>query len=130
MRDFVATKTLDFRSDISTIGVKGNTTKVMSNKKSIKPSSASSTMFNATALNSAAQSTKHIDKEADKKALNPSELQGLAKVKWSSMQTDLKSALGSWSDLDQQSTVKSPEEEQLDKVKTLIEDLKQKLNDF
>lgn len=67
---------------------------------------------------------------AKSSALNPSELQGLAKVKWSSMQTDLKSAMGSWSDLDQKPTAKSPEEEQLDKVKSLIEDLKLKLNDF
>ena len=63
-------------------------------------------------------------------ALNPSELQGLAKVKWSSMSTDLQSAMGSWSDLDQKPAAKSPEEEQLDKVKSLIEDLKLKLNDF
>jgi hypothetical protein len=62
--------------------------------------------------------------------INPSDLQGLAKVKWGAMQTDLKSALGSWSDLDQNAQNKSPEEEQLDKVKTLIENLKQKLNDF
>jgi cation transport regulator ChaB len=106
----------------------------MSNKKPPKSvtakSSATRTMFNATALNSAAQTTKNNAKDNDKKALNPSELQGLAKVKWSSMQTDLKSALGSWSDFEQQETVKTPEEEQLDKVKTLIEDLKQKLNDF
>lgn len=67
---------------------------------------------------------------AKSSALNPSELQGLAKVKWSSMQTDLQSAMGSWSDLDQKPTAKSPEEEQLDKVKSLIEDLKLKLNDF
>ena len=54
----------------------------------------------------------------------------LAKAKWSYMQTDLKSALGSWDTLDNDKPAKSPEEEQLDKVKTLIEDLKLKLNDF
>lgn len=64
------------------------------------------------------------------KALNPTDLQGLAKVKWSSLQTDLKSALGSWSDNDHDEAAKSPEQQQLDKVKSLIEDLKQKLNDF
>ncbi|WP_409479965.1 hypothetical protein [Pseudobdellovibrio sp. HCB154] len=67
---------------------------------------------------------------AKSSALNPSELQSLAKVKWSSMSTNLKSAMGSWSDLDQKPAAKSPEEEQLDKVKSLIEDLKLKLNDF
>lgn len=81
----------------------------MSNKKSSK---------NSTSAKSTASS------------LNASDLHGLAKVKWSSLQTDLKSALGSWSDLDQKTIAKSPEEEQLDKVKTLIEDLKLKLNDF
>ncbi|MCM2352458.1 MAG: hypothetical protein NDI63_02500 [Pseudobdellovibrio sp.] len=84
----------------------------MSNKKSSKNSSSAK----SSALNPS--------------ALNPSELQGLAKVKWSSMATDLKSAMGSWSDLDQKPAAKSPEEEQLDKVKSLIEDLKLKLNDF
>lgn len=103
---------LDFQSDISTIEFKGNTTKVMSNKKSSKNSSSAK----SSALNPG--------------ALNPSELQGLARVKWSSMTTDLKSAMGSWSDLDQKPAAKSPEEEQLDKVKSLIEDLKLKLNDF
>lgn len=87
-------------------------------------------MFNASTLNSAAHFTKNKETDADKKSLNPSELQGLAKIKWSSMQTDLKSALGSWSELNQSATAKSPEEEQLDKVKSLIEDLKLKLNDF
>ena len=84
----------------------------MSNKKSTK----NSTTAKSSALNP--------------NALNPSVLQGLAKVKWSSMSTDLKSAMGSWSDLDQKPKAKSPEEEQLEKVKSLIEDLKLKLNDF
>lgn len=96
---------LDFQSDISTIETKGNTTKVMSSKKSSKSQTA-------------------------KKPLNPTELNSLAKVKWSSLQTDLKSAMGDWSELDQQPAAKSPEEEQFEKVKTLIEDLKLKLNDF
>lgn len=69
------------------------------------------------------------NKSGKKKQLNPTDLNTLAKVKWGYMQTDLKSALGSWSELDT-SASKSPEEEQLDKVKTLIENLKQKLNDF
>lgn len=63
-------------------------------------------------------------------ALNSSDLNSLAKVKWNSMQTDLRSALGTWSDLDHTAVAKSSEEEQLDKVKTLIENLKLKLNDF
>ena len=62
--------------------------------------------------------------------LNSSDLNGLAKVKWSSLTTDLKSALGSWSENDQKEDQKSPEEEQLDKVRSLIEDLKERLNEF
>lgn len=64
------------------------------------------------------------------KALNPTDLQGLAKVKWSSLQTDLQSAMGSWSDIDHDKAAKSPEQEQLDKVRSLIEDLKERLNEF
>ncbi len=86
----------------------------MSNKKSKSKSTAKSS----------------VAKKADQKALNPTDLQGLAKVKWSSLQTDLKSALGSWSDNDHDHVAKSPEQEQLDKVRSLIEDLKEKLNDF
>lgn len=62
--------------------------------------------------------------------LNPTELNSLAKVKWSSMSTDLQSAMGSWAENEQKSAAKSPEEEQLDKVRTLIEDLKDRLNEF
>lgn len=83
----------------------------MSNKKPTKNSTKKSAALNPSAL-------------------NPAELHGLAKVKWSSLSSELKFAMGSWSDLDQKPAAKSPEEEQLDKVKSLIEDLKLKLNDF
>ncbi|MES2803416.1 MAG: hypothetical protein V4654_13055 [Bdellovibrionota bacterium] len=82
----------------------------MSNKKSKSKSSAS--------------------KNTPQKALNPSDLQGLAKVKWSLLQTDLQSAMGSWSDSDHDKVAKSPEQEQLEKVRSLIEDLKERLNEF
>lgn len=75
-------------------------------------------------------SNKKSKSKSTAKTLNPTDLQGLAKVKWSSLQTDLKSALGSWSNNDHDEAAKSPEQRQLDKVKSLIEDLKQKLNDF
>lgn len=83
----------------------------MSNKKSHKKSSK----HNAAPKNAALTST---------------DLNGLAKVKWSSLTTDLKSALGTWSEDDQKAAQKSPEEEQLDKVRSLIEDLKERLNEF
>ena len=77
------------------------------------------------------EATKKVATELDlPSTLEVKSLDGLAKVKWSSLQCDLKSALGTWDDLDQKPTKKSPEEEQLEKVKTLIEDLKMKLSDF
>lgn len=90
----------------------------MSNKKS----KSSNTVKRAAKSNAA--------KKAEPKALNPTDLQGLAKVKWSSLQTDLQSAMGSWSDNDHDKAAKSPEQAQLDKVRSLIEDLKERLNEF
>ncbi|AZZ36460.1 hypothetical protein CIK05_06545 [Bdellovibrio sp. qaytius] len=89
----------------------------MSNKKSNKKSSA-------------AKSGLAAPKAPLGAPLNATDLNGLAKVKWSSLQTDLKSALGSWSENEQKEDLKSPEEEQLDKVRSLIEDLKERLNEF
>ena len=86
----------------------------MSNKKTKSKSSTAKTSTTAT-------------KSA---ALNPTELNSLAKVKWSSMSTDLQSAMGSWAENEQNKPAKSPEEEQLDKVRSLIEDLKDRLNEF
>lgn len=62
-------------------------------------------------------------------SIAPAELDQLAKVKWNSLQSDLANALGSWNELNDVKD-KSPEEKQLEKVKTLIEDLKSKLNEF
>jgi len=72
----------------------------------------------------------HLQKSTiDSKALPQDSLNHLAKVKWSSLQSDLLTALDTWNELNPDNK-KSPEEEQLDKVKSLIEDLKLKLNDF
>lgn len=92
----------------------------MSNKKSVKKSSTAKKSLSESSLQPA----------APKITLNSSDLNGLAKVKWSSLTTDLKSALGSWSENEQNDDLKSPEEEQLDKVRSLIEDLKERLNEF
>lgn len=54
----------------------------------------------------------------------------LKNLKWKSIQTDLKSALDEWSTLEQKETVLSPEEVQLQKVKNMIENIKDKLNQF
>lgn len=103
--------------------------------KSIKSENHSSTVRRAPASLekksiSSANLSSSPKNESSQIMTSDKELQVLAKVKWNSMQTDLKSALGSWNDLDQTKATKSPEEEQLDKVKSLIEDLKLKLNDF
>ncbi|MFN3454882.1 MAG: hypothetical protein ACK41T_07985 [Pseudobdellovibrio sp.] len=103
--------------------------------KGIKGESTSSTVRRAPASLekksiSSANHSSSPKNESSQIMTSDKELQILAKVKWNSMQTDLKSALGSWNDLDQTKVTKSPEEEQFDKVKSLIEDLKLKLNDF
>lgn len=54
----------------------------------------------------------------------------LKHLKWKSIQTDLKSALSEWSESPSQEVQKTPEELQLDKVKSMIENIKDKLNQF
>ena len=54
----------------------------------------------------------------------------LKNLKWKSIQTDLKSALSDWSESAQNDQKKTPEEVQLDKVKSMIENIKEKLNQF
>lgn len=54
----------------------------------------------------------------------------LKHLKWKSIQTDLKSALSDWSESAPKDPQKTPEELQLDKVKSMIENIKEKLNQF
>ncbi len=54
----------------------------------------------------------------------------LKNLKWRSIQTDLKSALNEWTAVENNDIQKTPEEIQLDKVKTMIENIKEKLNQF
>ncbi|MFN3697744.1 MAG: hypothetical protein ACK4VO_09920 [Pseudobdellovibrio sp.] len=102
----------------------------MTKKFGLKSSSRSN--FNKQSLLHNTSTTK-LDSTSDQMATNntiaPSELDQLAKVKWNSLQTDLAQALGTWNELNE-TNEKSPEEKQLEKVKTLIEDLKSKLNEF
>lgn len=51
-----------------------------------------------------------------------------AKVRWSYIQADLDNAASEWSK--PTAPVKTPDEEQLEKVKNIIENLKDKLNEF
>lgn len=83
-----------------------------------------------TASNSASNMASHTVCKSMAQPLPQEALNGLAQVKWTSLQTDLRSALGAWNEFPTENKVKSPEEDQLDKVKNLIENLKQKLNDF
>ncbi len=54
----------------------------------------------------------------------------LKNLKWKSIQTDLQSALTEWSGAENNDIQKTPEEVQLDKVKSMIENIKEKLNQF
>lgn len=52
------------------------------------------------------------------------------KTQWSSLQNELQSAVNDWSLLSEKMNEISPEEEQIQKVKNLIHDLKAKLKEF
>ncbi len=53
-----------------------------------------------------------------------------AKKRWSFIQSNLSSAATEWAEAEQKAPVKTPEEVQLEKVKNIIENLKDKLNEF
>ncbi|MBC7741998.1 MAG: hypothetical protein H7061_07370 [Bdellovibrionaceae bacterium] len=50
--------------------------------------------------------------------------------RWTFIQNDLESALEAWDELEKSQTVLSPEEEQFEKIKTIIGQLKDKLSQF
>lgn len=50
--------------------------------------------------------------------------------RWSFIQNDLEKALDTWQELEKGQASLSPEEEQLEKIKTIIGQLKDKLNQF
>lgn len=53
-----------------------------------------------------------------------------SKKRWSCIQSDLGLAASEWQYGEQSPQVKTPDEEQLEKVKSIIENLKEKLNEF
>ncbi len=53
-----------------------------------------------------------------------------AKARWSLIQSDLGSAAQNWTESEPKTVVKSHEEVQFEKVKNMIENLKDKLNEF
>ncbi len=50
--------------------------------------------------------------------------------RWSFIQTDLEKALDTWQELEKNVAPLSPDEEQFQKIKTIIEQLKSKLEQF
>lgn len=53
-----------------------------------------------------------------------------AKTRWSSIQSNLSFAATEWTESEKTAPVKTPEEVQFEKVKNIIENLKDKLNEF
>jgi hypothetical protein len=51
-------------------------------------------------------------------------------ARWSLIQSNLGSAASEWTESEQKKPVKTPEEVQFEKVKNIIENLKDKLNEF
>jgi hypothetical protein len=52
------------------------------------------------------------------------------KDRWSFIQNDLENAMNTWQELEKVELSQSPEEEQLVKIKTIIGQLKEKLEQF
>lgn len=53
-----------------------------------------------------------------------------AKEKWTSLKSNLQSAVSDWAELEKKPAQKTPDEEQLDKVRSLISNLKDRLAEF
>jgi len=56
--------------------------------------------------------------------------QNKSKQRWSAIKTDLQLALDDWAELEKQRPTLSPDEEQLVKIKSIIGQLKEKLENF
>lgn len=51
-------------------------------------------------------------------------------ARWSFIQNDLEKALGTWQELEKNQATQSPEEQQFEQIKTIISQLKDKLDQF
>lgn len=69
------------------------------------------------------------DKTTDK-AIITDKKEDTNKTRWSFIQSDLKDALNTWEVLEKSDLGPSPEEEQLQKIKSIIGQLKEKLEQF
>lgn len=78
-----------------------------------------------------ADSTQKDPKSLKKKDMaKPPKTEATARARWSFIQSDLDHAASEWLTVEPAAPVKTPDEEQLEKVKNIIEDLKEKLNEF
>lgn len=68
--------------------------------------------------------------KANKKSNAENSVKSNAKARWSFIQSNLGSAASEWTEAEQKPPVKTPEEVQFEKVKNIIENLKDKLNEF
>ena len=62
--------------------------------------------------------------------ISKTDVKSNAKVRWSFIQSNLSSAASEWTEITQKEAVKTPEEVQFEKVKNIIENLKDKLSEF
>ncbi len=69
-------------------------------------------------------------KKSDAESSLKSDVKSSAKARWSFIQSNLSSAAIEWTETPLQPAVKTPEEVQFEKVKNIIENLKDKLNEF
>lgn len=81
----------------------------------------------AALVNSAGSSTQ-TDEPSE--STNSAESEANKAKRWGVIQTDLASALNTWDVLEAAEPKQSPEEEQLQKIKTIIGQLKDKLEQF
>lgn len=76
------------------------------------------------------KSPKKSGKKPDAENNAKTDVKSNAKARWSFIQSNLGSAASEWTESSPQEHIKTPEEEQFEKVKNIIENLKDKLNEF
>lgn len=79
------------------------------------------------------QNTMNSEKSSDNSAHSPessNETTPSRSKRWSFIQSDLEKALDTWQELEKASAKLSPEEEQFEKIKTIIGQLKSKIEQF
>ena len=75
-------------------------------------------------------SEKESEKAAENTVENTAEPGASKSKRWSFIQSDLEKALDTWQELEKTQAKLSPEEEQFEKIKTIIGQLKSKIEQF